>query len=72
MQDQQRAHEESDGHYDRGAAGTGWHGPAIAFGPAFPYTHPGECIPDIGIGTGLGSELFFRAGLRVSIVREDR
>ena len=65
MQDQERAHEESAGHYDREAAGTGWHGPTVAFGLAFPYIHPGECILDIGIGTGLGSELFFKAGLRV-------
>lgn len=65
MQDQQQAHEETAGQYDREAAATGWHGPAVAFGLAFPFTNPGDCILDIGIGTGLGSELFFKAGLRV-------
>ena len=65
MQDQERAHEESAGQYDSEAARTGWHGPAVVFGLAFPYTRPGECILDIGIGTGLGSELFSKAGLCV-------
>lgn len=65
MQDQKRAHEESAAQYDNEALATGWHGPAVAFGLAFPYIHPGESILDIGIGTGLGSERFFKAGLRV-------
>ncbi len=64
-QDQERAHEASAVQYDSEASATGWHGPAVAFGLAFPYTLPGECILDIGIGTGLGSERFFKAGLRV-------
>ena len=65
MQDQQQAHEETAGQYDSEAAATRWHGPAVAFGLAFPYTHPGECVLDIGIGTGLGSERFYKAGLCV-------
>jgi predicted TPR repeat methyltransferase len=51
--------------YDKGAAATGWYGPAVVFGLAFPYTRPGQTILDIGIGTGLGSELFHTAGIHV-------
>jgi len=65
MQDQETALDESAGQYDNEAAATGWHGPAVVFGLASPFTHPGDTILDIGIGTGLGSELFFKAGLRV-------
>jgi predicted TPR repeat methyltransferase len=65
MQDQERAHEESADQYDRDAAAIGWHGPEVVFGLAFRFTNSGEDILDIGIGTGLGSELFYKAGLRV-------
>lgn len=52
-------------HYDDNAQAYGWHGPAVVFGLAFRYTEPGQTILDIGIGTGLGSELFHKAGLTV-------
>jgi len=52
-------------HYDKEAAATGWHGPAVVFSLAFPYTRPGQTLVDIGIGTGLGSELFNKAGMHV-------
>ncbi|MGD9161174.1 MAG: class I SAM-dependent methyltransferase [Desulfobacteraceae bacterium] len=39
--------------------------PQIIFGLTCRYINPGETILDIGIGTGLSSELFFRAGLKV-------
>jgi ubiquinone/menaquinone biosynthesis C-methylase UbiE len=52
-------------HYDDDARAYGWHAPAVAFGLAFRYTIPGQTILDIGIGTGLGSELFCKAGLNV-------
>ena len=51
--------------YDDEARATGWHGPAVVFGLAFKYIEPGQTILDLGIGTGLGSELFEKAGLRV-------
>ena len=51
--------------YDREAEATGWLGPEVVFGLAYEYLEPGQSILDIGIGTGLGSSLFSRAGLRV-------
>jgi predicted TPR repeat methyltransferase len=51
--------------YDREAEATGWHGPEVAFGLAFGYIEPGQTILDIGIGTGLGSALFYKTGLQV-------
>lgn len=53
-------------HYDDEAKASGWLGPAIVFGLAFAYTKPGQAILDIGIGTGLGSVLFHKAGLVVT------
>jgi predicted TPR repeat methyltransferase len=51
--------------YDDEARATGWQGPAVAFGLAYRYIEPGQTIIDLGIGTGLGSELFEKAGLMV-------
>ena len=51
--------------YDHIAELTGWLGPEIAFGLMYKFIHPGETILDIGIGTGLSSILFHKAGLRV-------
>jgi len=53
-------------HYDDEATASGWFGPAVVFGLAFAYTKPGQAILDIGIGTGLGSMLFHKAGLSVT------
>lgn len=51
--------------YNKEATAIGWDAPAIVYALASPYTRPGQEIIDIGIGTGLGSELFHCAGLRV-------
>ena len=51
--------------YDAEAVATGWLGPEIVFGLAYRHVQPGQTILDIGIGTGLGSILFHRAGLQV-------
>ena len=42
-----------------------WRGPEVAFGLSFAFINPGETILDIGIGTGLSSFLFYKAGLHV-------
>jgi|GEM_PF-5571654 len=51
--------------YDEEAEATGWFGPEVAFGLAYAHVHHGQSILDIGIGTGLGSALFKKAGLQV-------
>jgi ubiquinone/menaquinone biosynthesis C-methylase UbiE len=52
-------------YYDQQAEMVAWHGPAVVFGLMYPYADAGQSLLDIGIGTGLGSVLFHRAGLRV-------
>lgn len=52
--------------YDRKAASYDWLAPELVFGLAYAYVEAGESLLDIGIGTGLGSVLFYKAGLRVS------
>ena len=36
------------------------------FGMMYEYIHPGDRLIDLGIGTGLASEPFYRAGLRIA------
>jgi predicted TPR repeat methyltransferase len=49
--------------YDDEAEATGWYGPEVAFGLTYAFVQPGQSLLDIGIGTGLGSILFRKAGL---------
>ncbi len=51
--------------YDSKVEKKGWRGPEVAFGLAYSLVQPGQSILDIGIGTGLGSQLFQKAGLRI-------
>jgi ubiquinone/menaquinone biosynthesis C-methylase UbiE len=51
--------------YDEKTKRSNWLGPEILFGLAFRHLNPGEKILDLGIGTGLISELFCKAGLQV-------
>jgi predicted TPR repeat methyltransferase len=51
--------------YDNEAEACGWFGPEVAFGLTYKYVQPRQSILDIGIGTGLGSVLFQKAGLEV-------
>ena len=59
-------HGEDAASYDRQAFEHGWHGHEALFGMMCEFVGPGETLLDIGIGTGLGSILFHRAGLKVS------
>ena len=51
--------------YDKEAEATGWYGPEVAFGLTYAHVQPGQSMLDIGIGTGLGSILFLKAGLEI-------
>ena len=51
--------------YDEEAEATGWYGPEVAFGLTYAHVQPGQSMLDIGIGTGLGSILFLKAGLEI-------
>lgn len=51
--------------YDRKAEEYNWRGPEVVFGLSYAFVKPGECVLDIGIGTGLSSTLFHESGLRV-------
>ena len=51
--------------YDLKTRKANWLGPEILFGLCFRDIWPGEKILDMGIGTGLISELFHKAGLEV-------
>jgi len=51
--------------YDKDKETHRWNGPNLIFGLSFGYIEPGQSILDIGIGTGLGSFLFHKAGLKV-------
>jgi predicted TPR repeat methyltransferase len=60
IQDSQSASE-----YDNQARKTNWFGPEVVFGLAYEYLMPGDSILDLGIGSGLSSILFHKAGLQV-------
>lgn len=51
--------------YDEEAEATGWRGPEVLFGLANAGLERGQSVLDIGIGTGLTSALFRKAGLTV-------
>lgn len=56
---------ESAAGYDRQAQETHWFGPEVIFGLTYEFVKPGETLLDLGIGSGLSSILFHKAGLRV-------
>lgn len=58
------AHREEAQEYDRQAREWGWN-PEVFFGMMWKYVQPGESLLDIGIGTGLCSQAFHKAGLRI-------
>jgi len=52
--------------YDQQVRAYGWWGHEALFGLCFEYVRAGEHLLDAGIGTGLASAPFARAGLQVS------
>lgn len=61
IQDSQTASE-----YDNQALKTNWFGPEVIFGLAYEYIMAGDSLLDLGIGSGLSSILFHKAGVHVS------
>ncbi len=49
--------------YDLEAEKCCWFAPEVAFGLSYKCIEPGQTLLDIGIGTGLSSDLFRKAGL---------
>jgi ubiquinone/menaquinone biosynthesis C-methylase UbiE len=59
------AHDKSAGIYDEMSTLVENHGHEVLFGLAYEYLSPGGAVLDVGIGTGLSSFLFHKAGLKV-------
>ena len=51
--------------YDNQARDTHWVGPEVVFGLVYEFVKPGDSVLDLGIGSGLSSILFHKAGLQV-------
>jgi len=51
--------------YDREAIASQWHGPEVLFGKMYSRVEAGQSVLDLGIGTGLGSIQFHKAGLKI-------
>jgi predicted TPR repeat methyltransferase len=60
-----QAQYESAADYDRLARVWGWYSAEVLFGLCYEYVRSGECLLDIGIGTGLCAFPFTKAGLQV-------
>lgn len=58
-------HDEFASDYDADAARYKWHGPDVLLGLMFEFIEPEQSLLDIGIGTGLSSIPFQKAGLTV-------
>jgi len=60
FQDTQSASE-----YDNQARNTNWFGPEVVFGLTYEFVKSRDSLLDLGIGSGLSSILFHKAGLQV-------
>jgi len=66
MSDMKDPYESYAATYDCESRKYAWYGPHVLFGLMFPCVKTGQKLLDLGIGTGLGSMLFHKAGLIVS------
>ena len=65
MDDDIRIHDESAADYDQQARECGYYGHELVFGICYEFIDAGDTLLDIGIGTGLSSELFAKAGAEI-------
>jgi predicted TPR repeat methyltransferase len=56
---------ESASEYDNQALLSNWLGPEAVFGLTYEYLEPGQSLLDLGIGSGLSSIPFHKAGLQI-------
>jgi ubiquinone/menaquinone biosynthesis C-methylase UbiE len=59
------AHDQEAAQYDQQVREYNSYGHDALFGMSFEYVNPGDCLLDIGIGTGLASQSFAKMGLEV-------
>ena len=64
-QDRITIHDQYAAQYDAAVIEYGNYDAEIVFGLSYEFVHPQESLLDIGIGTGLGSQHFARAGLDI-------
>ena len=60
-----RIHDEQAAKYDQQVREYKWFGHEVLFGMSREYVNPHDRLLDIGIGTGLSSQLFARMGLEI-------
>jgi predicted TPR repeat methyltransferase len=60
-----RVHDEQAAEYDKQAREYNWFGGEVVFGMSFEYVNLADRLLDIGIGTGLSSRPFAKAGLEI-------
>lgn len=60
-----KVHDHEANQYDQQARAWGWN-PEVFFGLMWEYVKPGERLLDAGIGTGLCSKPFFKAGVEIT------
>jgi ubiquinone/menaquinone biosynthesis C-methylase UbiE len=60
-----RVHSESAQTYDEICLQVESHAHEVLFGLAFEYINSGEALLDVGVGTGVSSKLFHKAGLAI-------
>lgn len=52
-------------HYDEYISNTNWYGPQFMFGLLYEFIQKEENLLDLGIGTGVSSQLFEKLGLKI-------
>ncbi len=61
-----KSHDKFASIYDSKAKEYNSHGHEVLFGMCYEYVRPGDSLLDLGIGTGLSSALFAKAGLKIT------
>lgn len=65
-----KSHDEFASIYDSKVKEYNSYGHEVLFGMCYEYIKPGDSLLDLGIGTGLSSVLFAKAGLNITGLEE--